>query len=199
MTSRSITDRAIDIATEIEAFAALDHQTRRFIAYALTLVPDLVPLISSGPVHAGNAPVPFTVGPAEHAERAIAYRAFDEVRAATGRGPNGQHQRRMAFGALLVPARVDLKWKRLTTLPAFIFLYERLAGPMWRQLLPLAWNEAALERKRRVKRGAQLPLDPRLFTDAAVPDLLRDEPAPWFFPSLADADTVSDAPLLGGL
>jgi hypothetical protein len=199
MTGRTITDRAIDIAAEVEAFAALDHPTRRFIAHALTLVPDLAPLLSEGPVHGGNPPIPFTVGSDEAAEREKAYRAFDELRAASSRGIEGQHQRRMAFGALLVPARVDLKWKRLTTLPAFIFLYERLAGPMWRQLLPMAWNEAALERKRRVKRGPQLPLDPRLFTDAAVPDLLRDEPAPWFFPSLADADVVGDAPLLSGL
>jgi hypothetical protein len=199
MTERSITDRAIDIAAEIEAFAALDHPTRRFIAHALTLVPDLAPLLSIEPVHAGNAPVPFTVGAEEAAERAVAYRAFAELRAATGRGPAGQNQRRMAFGALLVPARVDLKWKRLTTQAAFIFLYERLAGPMWRQLLPMAWNEAVLERKRRLKRGNQLPLDPRLLDDAAVPHLLRDEPAPWFFPSLADADTVGDAPLLAGL
>jgi hypothetical protein len=199
MTERSITDRALDIAAEVEAFAALDHQTRRFIAYALTLVPDLAPLLRNESLHAGNAPLPFTVGAEDAAERAVAYRAFAELRAATERGRKGQHQRRMAFGALLVPARVDLKWKRLTTRPAFIFLYERLAGPMWRQLLPMAWSEAALERKRRVKRGSQLPLDPRLVDDEAVPDLLRDEPAPWFFPSLADADTVGDAPLLAGL
>jgi hypothetical protein len=199
MTERSITDRASDIAAEVEAFAALDHPTRRFIAHALTLVPDLAPLLSAEPVHAGNAPLPFSVDAEEAAERAAAYRAFTELRAANGRGRAGQQQRRMAFGALLVPALVDLKWKRLTTRPAFIFLHERLAGPMWRQLLPLAWNEAVLERKRRLKRGTQLPLDRRLVDDAAVPDLLRDEPAPWFFPSLADADNVGDAPLLAGL
>ena len=62
-----------------------------------------------------------------------------------------------------------------------------------------ARNEAALERKRRLKRGPQLPLDPRLTDDSSVPDLLRDEPAPWFFPSLADADTIGGAPLLAGL
>ena len=199
MTRRTITDRAIDIAAEVEAFAALDHPTRRFIAHALTLVPDIAPLLGSGPVHAGNAPVPFVVGDDEAIERAEAYRVFSELRAADGRGISGQRQRRLAFGALLVPARVNLKWRRLTTLPGFIFLYERLAGPMWRQLLPLAWHEAALERKRRLKRGPQLPLDPRLTDDSSVPDLLRDEPAPWFFPSLADADTIGGAPLLAGL
>ena len=199
MTGRTITDRALDIAAEVEAFAALDHPTRRFIAHALTLVPALAPLLNAGSVHGGNEPVPFTVGEVESAERAFAYRAFAELRAADGAGAAGQRQRRLAFGALLAPARVDLKWKRLTTLPAFLFLYERLAGPMWRQLLPLAWNEAAHEHRRRIKRGSQLPLDPRLFNDAAIPDLLRNEPAPWFFPSLADADMVSDAPLLGGL
>ncbi|MEO6152699.1 MAG: hypothetical protein ABIT09_11400 [Croceibacterium sp.] len=199
MTGRAITDRALDIAAEVEAFAALDHPTRRFIAYALTQVPELAPLLSQGPVHAGNAPLPFAISEAEAAERAIAYRAFGELRAANGRGPEGQNQRRMAFGALLVPARVDLKWTRLTSLAAFLFLYQRLAGPMWRQLLPLAWNEAALERKRRIKRGTQLPLDARLRDDAMVPDALRDDPAPWFFPSLADADAVGGAPLLAGL
>ena len=199
MTRPTITDRALDIATEVERFAAFDHPARRFIAHAISLVPELAPLLNDGPVHAGNPPLPFVVSEVEASERQEAYRAFTELRDADGRGTKGQRQRRLAFGALLVAARVDLKWNRLTSLAAFIFLYERLAGPMWRQLLPMAWNEASLERKRRNKRGAQLPLDWRLMDDRAIPDLLRNEPAPWFFPSLADADLIDAAPLLAGL
>lgn len=199
MTARSITDRVIDMNVEIERFAAFDHPTRRFIAHAISLVPELRPLINTNRVHADNSPAPFVVGEAESAERAAAYAALPTLRACTATGLAGQRERRLEFGALLEPARVDLRWKRLTSLPAFLFCYERIAGPAWRELLPLAWKEAALERRRRVKRGAQLPLDPRLFDDASVPDLLRDEPAPWYFPSLADADLINPAPLLSGL
>jgi hypothetical protein len=77
---------------------------------------------------------------------------------------------------------------------------------MWRQLLPLAWKDAVLHRRDRLPAprfsdlpAVQLPLDGRLRDNHAVPDLLRDEPAPWFFPSLADADAIDGAPLLAGL
>jgi hypothetical protein len=119
------------------------------------------------------------------------------LRACTGKGAAGRRQRRLEFGALLEPARVDLRWKRLTTLPAFLFCYERLAGPAWRELLPLAWKEAVHQRRR--KTPPQLPLDGRLREDAAVPSALENEPAPWYFPSLADADAIGGAPLLAGL
>jgi hypothetical protein len=92
-------------------------------------------------------------------------------------------------------AKVDLRWKRLTARPQFIFCYERLVGAEWRQLLVPCWNEAALQRRR--KGPVQLPLDRRLTDDASIPRLLQDDRPPMFYPSLADADAIG-APLLAG-
>lgn len=39
----------------------------------------------------------------------------------------------------------------------------------------------------------------RLREDSMVPSALENDPAPWFFPSLADADGIGGAPLLAGL
>lgn len=100
------------------------------------------------------------------------------------------------FADLLGMARVDLRWKRLAGLPEFIFCYKRLVGPAWRQLLVPCRNEAGLQRKS--KSAVQLPLDPRLRDDAAVPHLLESDDPPVFFPTLADADRIG-LPLLGSL
>ena len=191
------TDRMVELNDEVERFASFDHSARRFIAYAISLVPELGPLINTDDLPGGNAPAPFVVSEAEATERAAAYAALPKLRACTAKGPQGQRQRRLHFGLLLEMAWVDLKWKRLTSLPAFIYCYERVVGPAWRQLLPLAWREAVRHRRRRT--APQLPLDGRLTDDEAVPNALEDDPAPWYFPSLADADAVGGAPLLAGL
>jgi hypothetical protein len=198
MTARSITDRALDMNDEIERFASFDHATRRFIAHAIWQVPELRPLVSDNTGVAGNPPLAFVHTGREAAERAAAYRAIPEIRACTARGAAGQRQRRLAFGLLLEPARVDIRWKRLTTFPAFMFCYERVMGPAWRQLLAPAFVEAFWQRRKKAP-AHQLPLDPRLREDRAVPRSLENEPAPWYFPSLADADAIGDAPLLAGL
>lgn len=102
----------------------------------------------------------------------------------------------MHFGDLLGMAKIDLRWKRLVALPPFIFCYERLAGPAWRQLLVPCWNEAKLQRGQRGP--AQLPLDVRLREDATIPRALENDPDPTFYPTLADADAF-ESPLLAGL
>ena len=196
--TRTITDRALDINDEIERFASFDYPTRRFIAHAIALVPELRPLISDNTGPAGNPPLAFVQSAKEVAERAAAYRAIPEIRACTAKGKEGQRRRRLAFGLLLEPARVDLKWKRLPSFAAFVFCYERVMGPAWRQLFAPAFVEAFWQRRRKAP-ARQLPLDPRLTEDRAVPRLLEDEPAPWYFPSMADADAIGQAPLLAGL
>ena len=133
---------------EVERFASFDHATRRFIAHAISLVPQLRPLINAGAGTAGNPPVPLVVSEKEAAERDAAYRVLPLLRTCTAKGDRGRRQRRLEFGALLEPARVDLRWKRLTTLPAFLFCYERIVGPAWRELLPLAWKEAVHQRRK---------------------------------------------------
>ena len=186
----------VTAAIEIERFASFDHPTRRFIAHALTYVPELARFIGDPPGVADNPAAPFIVGPKEQQERAAAYDSLPLLRSCRAGGRQGQRQRRLMFGDLLGMARVDLRWKRLTTMPAFIFLYERLAGAEWRELLVPCWNEAVFQRRR--KGATQLPLDARLREDSAVPNLLQDDQPPIFYPSMADADALG-APLLAGL
>ena len=181
MTKRTLSDRVADINDEVERFASFDHATRRFIAYAITLVPELRPLISLNEGPAGNPPVPFAVSAEEAAERARAYDLLPLLRSCTAKGAQGQRQRRLNFGALLELANVDLRSRRLTTLPAFIFCYERIVGPAWRELLPLAWKESVLQRRKKAP-PRQLPLDPRLRDDAAVPRSWRTTPRRGSFP-----------------
>lgn len=196
MTSRYIDALAIDPTIEIERFARLDHPTRRFIAYVLADVPEAVAHMGDNVGIAGNPPAPFVVSADEAAERADAYAALAAVRACTAVGAEGQRQRRQHFGDLLAMAKVDVRWKRLNDLPAFIFCYERLAGPAWRQLLASCWTEARFQRRQRST--AQLPLDRRLVDDAAVPRSLEEDPAPTYYPTMADADAMAN-PLLAGL
>ncbi len=182
-------------ALEIERFAAFDHPTRRFIAYAMYFVPGAVPPLREQELN-GNQPLPFVVSDEEQAERRAAYAPLFRLRDCTTTGKEGQRQRRLLFGELLGMALVDLRWKRLTALAPFLFCYERLVGPAWRQMLGPCWKEAVHQRR---KRGpVQLPLDPRLRDDAAVPHLLESDDPPAFFPTLADADRIG-APLLGSL
>lgn len=196
---RSITESlALDAAIEIERFAAFDHPTRRFIAYALSRVPELEDLMGNNSLPGGNAALPFIVSDDEAAERDAAYAALPRLRACTAPGEAGARERRLAFGDLLAMAVVDLRWKRLTAIAPFLFCYERLAGPQWRELLPLCWKEAALQRRRKAQPHVQLPLDGRLREDAAVPNLLADDSPPRFYPTMADADSFG-SPLLVGL
>ena len=196
MKSRSFDALAIDPTIEIERFARLDHPTRRFIAYVLADLPELLARMGDNVGIAGNPPAPFVVSTEEGAERADAYTALAAVRACTAIGAEGQRQRRQHFGDLLAMAKVDVRWKRLNDLPAFIFCYERLAGPAWRQLLASCWTEARFQRGQRGK--AQLPLDRRLVDDAAVPRSLEEDQAPTYYPTMADADAMAN-PLLAGL
>lgn len=196
MTKWRLDGAPVTAAIEIELFAGFDHPTRRFIAYALRQVPELAAYIGDPPSVADNPSRPFVVDPAERDERAAAYAAIPMLRACRARGREGQRLRRQQFGALLGMAKVDLRWKRLTTRPAFIFLYERLVGAEWRELLVPCWNEAALQRRR--KGPVQLPLNPKLREDSAVPNLLEDDQPPIFYPSMADADAFG-APLIAGL
>jgi hypothetical protein len=187
---------ALDASIEIERFASFDHPTRRFIAYAMTLVPELAAYIGNPGGVAGNPPAPFSVPPEEKAEREVVYAGIPNLRACRKKGAEGQRLRRQNFGDLLAMAKVDLRWKRLTNRAAFIFCYERLIGGEWRELLIPCWKEAALQRR---KKGiVQLPLDRRLRDDASVPNLLEDDTPPIFYPSMADADEFG-APLLTGL
>lgn len=195
MKSRVLDSIAMNTAQEIERFAAFEHRTRRFIAYTMYFVPGLVPPLAEQEL-TGNQPAPFIVPDAERLERLDAYRCLFELRGCDARGREGQRQRRLAFGGLLGMARVDLRWKRLTSLSQFIFCYERLVGPAWRQLLVPCWNEAVFQR--RSKGAVQLPLDRRLREDAAVPHLLENDDPPRFFPTLADADRIG-LPLFGSL
>lgn len=186
----------LDPAIEIERFATFDHQTRRFIAYALSQVPAIAKRTRGNVGVGGNVPLPFKVSAAEQLERDTAYALLPIVRGCTAKGPEGQRQRRAHFGDLLTIAKVDLRWKRLVDIPQFIFCYERLAGPAWRQLLPTCWTEAACQRR---KKGAtQLPLDHRLVDDCTVPNSLENDAEPQFYPTIVDADAFG-APLLTGL
>ena len=146
----------------------------------------------------GNAALPLAVSGAENAEREAAYAALARLRACTAPGETGRRERRLAFGDLLAMAVVDLRWRRLTSIAPFLFCYERLAGPQWRELLPLCWKEATLQRRGKAKLHIQLPLDGRLREDGAVPSLLDDDSPPQFYPTMADADSFG-SPLLAGL
>ena len=196
MTSWRLDGMPVTAAIEIERFAAFDYCTRRFIAYALQQVPELATFIGDPPGVAENPPAPFIVSPEEQQERAAAYDVLPLLRSCRGKVREGQRSRRLLFGDLLGMAKVDLRWKRLTTLHAFIFLYERLAGADWRELLVPCWNEAALQPRK--KGPVQLPLDVRLREDEAVPNLLVNDQPPMFYPSMADADAIG-APLIAGL
>lgn len=180
---------------EIERFAAFDHPTRRFIAYAMYFVPGLVPPVWEQEL-TGNQPPPFIVSDKEQDERRAAYAPIHRLRACTWTGSKGQRQRRLMFGDLLGMALVDLRWKRLTAMPQFLFCYERLVGPAWRQMLGPCWKEAVHQRRR--KGAVQLPLDPRLRDDAAVPHLLERDDPPVYIPTLSDADRIG-LPLLGSM
>jgi hypothetical protein len=196
MTRWRLGGAALDASIEIERFASFDHPTRRFIAYALALVPQLAEYIGNPPSVAGNPPSPFVVSTEEHAERLAAYAAIPELRACRSKGREGQRLRRQHFGAMLGMAKVDLRYKRLIDVPQFIFCYERLVGGEWRELLIPCWIGAVAQRR---KRGpVQLPLDRRLRDDASVPNLLEDDTPPMFYPSMADADAIG-SPLLAGL
>ena len=196
MTRGRLEGASVTAAIEIERFATFDHATRRFIAYAIQQVPELARYVGDPPGVAENPPAPFAVGPEERQERAAAYVAIPALRACRAKGPEGQRLRRQHFGDLLGMAKVDLRWKRLRTRPAFIFCYERLVGAEWRELLIPCWKEAVLQRRKRG--GVQLPLDRRLREDEAVPNLLEDDTPPIFYPSMADADGL-ETPLLTGL
>ena len=87
---------------------------------------------------------------------------------------------------------------RLGQLGRALAAYAEAMGPAWRQLLTPAYAEAFWQRRKKAP-ARQLPLDPRLREDRAVPRALENDPAPWFFPSLADADRAGDAPLLAML
>jgi hypothetical protein len=186
----------VDAAIEIERFASFDHPTRRFIAYAIGFVPELVEFIGDQPTHGGNRPAQFVASDAESAERAIVYSAIPLLRSCRATGADGKRERRQNFGALLGMAKVDLRWKRLTDIPQFIFCYERIVGAQWRQLLVPCWIEAAHQRKK--KGPVQLPLDRRLRDDSSVPSSLENDRPPMFYPSMADADAIG-SPLLAGL
>ena len=186
----------VTAAIEIERFSGFDHATRRFIAYALSLNPELAAYVGNPPTVADNAPAPFLISLEEEDERRAAYAAIPEIRACCATGVLGQRLRRQHFAELLAIAKVDLKWKRLRTRAALIFCYERLVGAEWRELLIPCWKEAVFQRR---KRGpVQLPLDYRLRDDSAVPNMLEDDQPPVFYPSMADADSF-ESPLLVGL
>ena len=196
MTRWRLDGAPVDAAIEIERFASFDHPTRRFIAYAINHVPELAAFIGEQVTHAGNSPAPFSVKAEEQTERDNAYAAIPLLRACRATGVEGQRERRQHFGALLGMAKVDLRWKRLTDVPQFIFCYERLVGAQWRQLLIPCWIEAGHQRKK--KGPVQLPLDRRLRDDSAVPNSLEGDRPPMFYPSMADADAIG-SPLLAGL
>lgn len=206
MTRRSIMDRAANLVDEVQRYAAFDLQTRRFIAYAIGLVPELRLIVNREEGVAGNEPLPFLVDAVEAAEREEAYQLFKDVRAADRRDDMGRQQREGVFNLLLAPARVDVRYGRIKSLSAFIFLYERLAGPSWRQLLPLAWEDAYAKRRQRLPMPQfsatpplQLSLGQQLVNDLTAKDQLQNDAAPWFFPSLADAEKAGGAPLLSML
>ena len=196
MTRWRLGGAALDASIEIERYATFDHPTRRFIAFALAQVPQLAAFVGNPAGVAGNAPLPFLLSDEERVERDAAYAAIPALRACRAKGIEGQRMRRQHFGDLLTMALVDLRWKRLTTRPAFIFCYERLVGGEWRELLIPCWKESVLQRRR--KAPDQLPLDRRLRDDAAVPNLLENDTPPMFYPSMADADALGN-PLLAGL
>lgn len=183
----------VDAKQEIELYASFDLATRRFIAHALAFLPAWPGAI--GDLHEPlNPPLPFQCEAAEAQERAAAYAEAGKLRASNHYGEKGQALRRENFGILLTMAKVDLKWKRLTKQEHFIFCYERLAGHMWRELLIPCWIEAVFQRRK--KGPTQLPLDRRLIDNAAVPNRLERDPAPKFYPTLADAEAF-DTPMFG--
>lgn len=189
----TLDELAVDVVREVELYGAFDHPTRRFIAHSLSHLTPWPHAI--GDLHEPlNPPLPFQQTKAEAEERAAAYAEAGALRAANHYGEKGQRMRRQAFGIMLGMAKVDLKWKRLTRHDQFIFCYERLAGHFWRELLMPCWKEAVLQRRK--KGPTQLPLDPRIRDDKSVPNRLECDPAPRFYPTLADADAF-DTPLLG--
>ena len=191
----TIEELSVDVVREIEIYAAFDHATRRFIAHALSHLPPWPHAI--GDLHEPlNPPLPFRQSDQEAQERMAAYREAGQLRAANQYGERGQRMRRLAFANMLGMAKVDVKWRRLTRYDQFIFCYERLAGHFWRELLMPGWKEAVLQRRR--KGATQLPLFPGLRDDRSVPNRLEHDPAPRFYPTLADADAF-DTPLLGQL
>lgn len=184
---------SIDATREIELYAGFSHPVRRFIAHSLSHLPPW-PHAVGGLNESLNPPLPFQQSEQEAAERAAAYAEAGQLRAANHYGEKGQRMRRQAFGIMLGMAKVDLKWRRLTKHDQFLFCYERLAGHFWRELLMPCWKEAVLQRRK--KGPVQLPLDARIRDDHSVPNRLEGDPAPRFYPTLADADAF-DAPLLG--
>ncbi len=188
-------EQSVDASQEIALFASFDHPTRRFIAYALAInPPEGIP--PAGLAAPENPPLPFKVGAMEHEERVRTYRCFQALRAANKAGIDGRTERRLLLADLIGAARVDLKWKRLPSFAAALFLYERAVGPAWRELLNPALIEAGFQR--RSKASPQLPLDPRLRGDREGLHGLESDPLPVFQPSLADADALG-LPLLGSL
>ena len=189
----SVESLSVDASQEMALFASFDHPTRRFIAHSLSFLPPW-PDAVGGLTEPVNPPLPFQQSDMETQERATAYADARKLRAANLYGKEGQAMRRQGFAIMLSMAKMDLKWKRLTKHEHFIFCYERLAGPTWRQLLMPCWKEAVFQRRKRG--GTQLPLDWRLVDDAAVPNSLERDPPPRFYPTLADADAIG-VPLLG--
>ncbi|HET9428168.1 MAG TPA: hypothetical protein VFO69_07400 [Allosphingosinicella sp.] len=186
---------AVDASIEIDRFASFDHNTRRFIAYALAVnPPGNVP--PQGLAFPENPPVPFQCSEVEHAERVTAYSHLPAIRAAARPGKAGRDERRLLAGHLLTAAKVDIRWKRLPSLAAALFLYERLAGSAWRELLVPILKEGGFQNRR--KGPAQLPLDARLRGDKDFLKGLETDPPPAFIPSLADADAFG-LPLLSNL
>ena len=186
---------AVDASVEIDRFASFDHATRRFIAYALAINPP-GGLPPEGLASAENPSVPFRVRDNEHSERVAAYSQLPAIRAADRSGKVGRDERRLLAGHLLAAAKVDIRWKRLPSLKAALFLYERLAGAAWRELLVPILKEAGFQNRR--KGPAQLPLDARLRGDKDFLKGLESDPPPAFIPSLADADAFG-LPLLSNL
>ena len=101
MTRWRLDGAPVDAAIEIERFASFDHPTRRFIAYAMGFVPELVAFIGDHATHAGNEPAPFKVTDEEAAERTAAYSALPLLRSCRATGAEGRRERRQNFGALL--------------------------------------------------------------------------------------------------
>jgi hypothetical protein len=176
---------AVDASEEIERFSRFDHATRRFIAYALELLP-LPPGTMRGLAAPLNKPRRFEVPADEHTAREAGYAKLLRLREVSdGTGPLDT----LLLADLIEAARLDVRTKRLRGFAAYAFLYERLVGRAWRELLIVGWREAIRQRRRK---GAaiQLPLDARLRRDAAFLRGLAADPAPSFYPSLADADAI---------
>lgn len=181
----SVESLAVDVSEEIERFSQFDHATRRFIAYALDLLP-LPPCGTSGLAAPLNEPSRYDVPADEHSAREAAYAKLLQLRDASNRsGPLNT----LLLADLIEAARLDVRTKRLRGFAAYAFLYERLVGRAWRELLIVGWREA-LRQRRRKDAAIQLPLDARLRRDADFLHGLAADPAPIFYPSLADADAI---------